>query len=56
MKPSASQALDGVIPITGKSANKPVATCVTTGDESKAHFVRRNGIEFVGRQLAHPEY
>jgi hypothetical protein len=26
MKPSASQALDSVIPITGKSANHPVAT------------------------------
>jgi S-adenosylmethionine decarboxylase len=51
MKPSASQALDSIIPITGKSANHPVASCFSTHDASKDHFIRLNGIEFAGTHL-----
>jgi S-adenosylmethionine decarboxylase len=51
MKPSASQALDSVIPISGKSASNPVATGFSSGDASKDHFIRRNGIEFAGTHL-----
>ena len=51
MKPSAPQALDSVILITGKSANNPVATGLPTGVELKDHFVCRNGIEFAGTHL-----
>jgi len=51
MKPSASQALDSVIPITGRSADHPGASCFSAGDESKDHFIRRNGIEFAGTHL-----
>ena len=48
MKPSASQALDSVIPITGKPASKAIATGFSSGDETSDHFIRRNGIEFAG--------
>ena len=51
MKPPASQALDRVIPITGKSARHPVKTGFSTGDVSNDHFIRRNGIEFAGTHL-----
>jgi S-adenosylmethionine decarboxylase len=51
MKPLASQALDSVIPITGKSAITPIAAGFSAGDESKDHFIRRNGIEFAGTHL-----
>jgi S-adenosylmethionine decarboxylase len=51
MKPLASQAQDSVIPITGKSATTPIATGFSAGDESKDHFIRRNGIEFAGTHL-----
>jgi S-adenosylmethionine decarboxylase len=51
MKPLASQALDSVIPITGKSATNRIATGFTAGDESKDHFIRRNGIEYAGTHL-----
>ena len=51
MKPLASQALDSVIPIAGESANQAIAGGFTTGNESKDHFIRRNGIEFAGTHL-----
>jgi S-adenosylmethionine decarboxylase len=51
MKPSASQALDSVIPIAGKSALKTVATGYSAGHETSDHFIRRNGIEFAGTHL-----
>jgi S-adenosylmethionine decarboxylase len=51
MKPTASQARDSVIPITGKSTDHPVAGIYTSGDESSDHFVRRNGIEYAGTHL-----
>ena len=51
MKPSASQALDSVIPITGKPAFDSITTCFSSGDESSDHFIRRNGIEFAGTHL-----
>ena len=51
MKPPASQALDSVIPITGKSARHPVKTGFSDGDVSNDHFIRRNGIEFAGTHL-----
>ena len=51
MRPSASQALDSVIPITGRNAKRKVATEFTSGDESADHFIRRNGIEYAGTHL-----
>ena len=51
MKPPASQALDRVIPITGKSARHHVKTGFSAGDISNDHFIRRNGIEFAGTHL-----
>jgi S-adenosylmethionine decarboxylase len=51
MKPSASQALDSVIPIPGESANNPLAAGYSTGDETSDHFIRRNGIEYAGTHL-----
>lgn len=51
MKPPASQALDRVIPITGKPARHPVKTGFSAGDVSNDHFIRRNGIEFAGTHL-----
>jgi S-adenosylmethionine decarboxylase len=51
MRPSASQALDSVIPITGRNAKYQVATGFTSGDESADHFIRRNGIEYAGTHL-----
>ena len=51
MKPSASQALDSVIPITGKPAFDSITTGFSSGDESNDHFIRRNGIEFAGTHL-----
>lgn len=51
MKPFASQALDSVIPISGKSAPKAVATGYSNGSEASDHFIRRNGIEFAGTHL-----
>lgn len=51
MKPSASQALDSVIPISGKPALQAVATGYSAGNESADHFIRRNGIEFAGTHL-----
>ena len=51
MKPPASQALDRVIPINGKSARQVIASSYAAGNESKDHFIRRNGIEFAGTHL-----
>ena len=51
MKQPASQAQDSVIPLSGKSVSRPIATGFSTGDESKDHFIRRNGIEFAGTHL-----
>lgn len=51
MKPNASQALDSVVPITGKKHNKIIDTGFSSGDESSDHFIRRNGIEFAGTHL-----
>ena len=51
MRPSASQALDSVTPITGRNAKRQVATEFTSGDESADHFIRRNGIEYAGTHL-----
>ena len=51
MKQTASQAQDSVIPLSGKSVSRPIATGFSTGDESKDHFIRRNGIEFAGTHL-----
>ena len=51
MKQTASQAQDSVIPLSGKSVSRPIATGFSTGDESKDHFIRRNGIEFAGNHL-----
>jgi S-adenosylmethionine decarboxylase len=51
MKPSASKALDSVIPITGRAAKHQIATGFTSGDESADHFIHRNGIEYAGTHL-----
>jgi S-adenosylmethionine decarboxylase len=51
MRPSASQALDSVIPITGRIAKHPIKTGYSSGDESADHFIRRNGIEYAGTHL-----
>lgn len=51
MKPSASQALDSVIPINGNAANSPITAGYSSGDETSDHFIRRNGIEFAGTHL-----
>jgi S-adenosylmethionine decarboxylase len=51
MRPSASQALDSVIPITGRIAKHQVAAGYTSGNESADHFIRRNGIEYAGTHL-----
>ena len=51
MKQTASQAQDSLIPITGKSASRTIAAGFSTGEESKDHFIRRNGIEYAGTHL-----
>ena len=51
MKPVASQRLNSVIPVPGKSATHPIETGITSGAESSDHFIVRNGIEFAGTHL-----
>lgn len=51
MRPSASEALERVIPITGEQSADPVAAAYSSGDEANDHFIRRNGIEFAGTHL-----
>lgn len=51
MKPSASQALNSVIPLTGKPARQTIATGYSSGNETSDHFIRRNGIEYAGTHL-----
>jgi S-adenosylmethionine decarboxylase len=51
MKPVASQGLNSVIPVSGKSAAHPIATGISSGAEPSDHFIIRNGIEFAGTHL-----
>lgn len=51
MKLAASQALDSIIPISGKAAASQIPAGLSSGDESADHFIRRNGIEYAGTHL-----
>ena len=51
MEPTASRALNSVIPLKSKSTKQAVATGYSSGDETSDHFIRRNGIEYAGTHL-----
>lgn len=53
MKLAASQALDSIIPITGKGKTTAshIPAGFSAGDLTADHFIRRNGIEYAGTHL-----